>query len=72
MHAVPSPQEEKQEKLHEWFEIGAITMLAAYAIGCKMENRIRDKTEGTEVTLTTEEKVEDKTDYEKRGFRYIY
>ncbi|RSL52976.1 hypothetical protein CEP54_010611 [Fusarium duplospermum] len=54
------------------FEIGAITMLAAYAIGCKMENRIRDQREGTEVTLTTEEMLEDKTDYEKRGFRYIY
>ncbi|EEU36118.1 uncharacterized protein NECHADRAFT_53068 [Fusarium vanettenii 77-13-4] len=54
------------------FEIGAITILAAYAIGCKIENRIRDKREGTEVTLTTEEMLEDKTDYEKRGFRYIY
>lgn len=32
------------------FEIGAITILAAYAIGCKIENRIRDKREGTEVT----------------------
>jgi hypothetical protein len=52
-------------------EISAITILAAYAIGCKIKNRIRDKREGTEVTLTTEEMLEDKTHYEKRGFRYI-
>lgn len=54
------------------FEVAAICLLAAYAIGCKIENRRRDAREGTDVCLTQEEMLEDKTDYEKKGFRYIY
>lgn len=54
------------------FEIGAISMLAVYAIGCTIENNQRDKREGTDIVLDDNEMIEDKTDYEKRAFRYVY
>lgn len=53
------------------FEITAIFLLRIYAIGCKIENKRRNKREGTNVELSLGEMVDDKTDYEKRGFRYI-
>jgi ACS family allantoate permease-like MFS transporter len=54
------------------FEISAIFLLGVYAVGCMIENKRRDKREGTNVEPTVAEMVEDKTDYEKRGFRYVY
>lgn len=35
-------------------EIGAMTIIAPYAVGWKIENTIRDKREGIEVTLMAE------------------
>ncbi|KAH6976361.1 major facilitator superfamily domain-containing protein [Ilyonectria sp. MPI-CAGE-AT-0026] len=54
------------------FEIAAICLLGMYAVGCKIENKRRDKREGEYVELSLGEMVDDKTDYEKRGFRYVY
>lgn len=54
------------------FEVTAICTLLAYATGCIIENRKRDKAEGTDVPVQVEEQLGDLTDYEKRGFRYIY
>lgn len=54
------------------FEVVAICCLAVYAVGCNIENRRRDKIEGTNVDVSLEELLSDKTDYEKRGFRYVY
>lgn len=54
------------------FEIVAIACLAAYAVGCIIENRIRDKREGTDIDVTLDTQLGDLTDYEKKGFRYIY
>ncbi|ETS73441.1 hypothetical protein PFICI_15046 [Pestalotiopsis fici W106-1] len=53
-------------------EILAIVCLLAYAGGCEIENRLRDKREGTNPSTTVSEMLEDKTDYEKQGFRYVY
>ena len=54
------------------FEITAIACLAAYAAGCMIENKRRDRKEGVGVSVTADEQLEDLTDYEKRGFRYSY
>ncbi|KAH7016372.1 major facilitator superfamily domain-containing protein [Microdochium trichocladiopsis] len=54
------------------FEIVAIASLAAYAIGCRIENSRRDKAEGSDVSVSMKEQLGDLTDYEKTGFRYVY
>ncbi|RYC83108.1 hypothetical protein BFJ63_vAg14043 [Fusarium oxysporum f. sp. narcissi] len=54
------------------FEATAIYALLAYAGGCIVENRKRDKAEGTDVSVRVEDQLGDLTDYEKKGFRYIY
>ena len=54
------------------FEITAIACLAAYAAGCVVENRRRDRREGVDVDGNADEQLGDLTDYEKRGFRYSY
>ncbi|PCD44651.1 hypothetical protein AU210_000108 [Fusarium oxysporum f. sp. radicis-cucumerinum] len=54
------------------FEATAICALLAYAGGCIVENRKRDKAEGTDVSVRVEDQLGDLTDYEKKGFRYIY
>ncbi|KAF4837641.1 putative transporter [Colletotrichum siamense] len=54
------------------FEVVAIACMVAYAVGCMIENRIRDRKEGTEVDVTVVDRLGDLTDYEKRGFRYVY
>ncbi|KAF4431480.1 Major facilitator superfamily domain general substrate transporter [Fusarium acutatum] len=54
------------------FEVTAICALLAYAGGCIIENRKRDKAEGTDVSVRVEDQLGDLTDYEKKGFRYIY
>ncbi|KAH8894000.1 MFS general substrate transporter [Thozetella sp. PMI_491] len=54
------------------FEVVAILSLAGYAAGCIIENRKRDRLEGTDVDVTVGEQLGDLTDYEKRGFRYVY
>ncbi|KAK5989278.1 putative transporter [Cladobotryum mycophilum] len=53
-------------------ECVAILCMAAYALGCIVENRRRDKREGREVYLTVTDQLGDLTDYEKKGFRYVY
>lgn len=54
------------------FEAAAILCMLGYMFGCIIENRIRDKREGTNIEVTMDEQLEDLTDYEKRGFRYVY
>ncbi|RSM10004.1 hypothetical protein CDV31_007410 [Fusarium ambrosium] len=54
------------------FEVAAICCITAYAVGCFMENRRRDRKEGTNVSVGADEQFGDLTDYEKRGFRYLY
>ncbi|KAJ3548281.1 hypothetical protein NM208_g1096 [Fusarium decemcellulare] len=54
------------------FEVTAICCMAAYAVGCMIENKRRDKMEGNDVSVMVEEQLGDLTDYEKKGFRYIY
>ncbi|CAI6092377.1 unnamed protein product [Clonostachys chloroleuca] len=54
------------------FEIAAIACMAVYATGCKVENKMRDAKEGAAGELSTGHQLGDLTDYEKRGFRYIY
>ncbi|KAF4812292.1 putative transporter [Colletotrichum siamense] len=54
------------------FEVLAIACMVAYAVGCMIENRIRDRKEGTEVDITVVDQLGDLTDYEKRGFRYVF
>ncbi|EXL91776.1 hypothetical protein NOF04DRAFT_16593 [Fusarium oxysporum II5] len=54
------------------FEATAICALLAYAGGCIVENRKRDKAEGTDVSVRVEDQLGDLTDYEKKGFLYIY
>jgi ACS family allantoate permease-like MFS transporter len=54
------------------FEIASICCLAAYAGGCIIENRRRDKREGTDVSTHINDQLGDLTDYEKKCFRYIY
>lgn len=54
------------------FEVLEITSLAIYAIGCMIENKRRDRLEGTDVDVTMTDLVGDMTDREKRGFRYVY
>lgn len=54
------------------FEVISICCMAAYATGCIIENRRRDQREGTDVSVTVDDQLGDLTDYEKKGFRYIY
>ncbi|KAF6813223.1 allantoate permease [Colletotrichum sojae] len=54
------------------FEVIAIACMAAYAAGCMIENRRRDKKEGLNIEVSVDDQLGDLTDYEKRGFRYIY
>ncbi|KAF6837195.1 allantoate permease [Colletotrichum plurivorum] len=54
------------------FEVVAIACMAAYAAGCMIENRRRDKGEGLNIEVSVDDQLGDLTDYEKRGFRYIY
>ncbi|KAM0425060.1 hypothetical protein ACHAPT_009619 [Fusarium lateritium] len=54
------------------FEVAAICCIAAYAVGCFVENRRRDQKEGRGVAVGVGEQFGDLTDYEKRGFRYLY
>lgn len=54
------------------FEVVAIICMLAYMVGCMIENRIRDKREGTHVEVTIDTQLDDLTDYEKKGFRYVY
>lgn len=51
----------------------AIVSLIAYAVGLNLENKRRDRIEGGQVgEVSNEEALEDCTDREKRGFRYVY
>ncbi|EEU39001.1 uncharacterized protein NECHADRAFT_3210, partial [Fusarium vanettenii 77-13-4] len=54
------------------FEVAAICCIMAYAVGCFIENRQRDRKEGINVSVGADEQFGDLTDYEKRGFRYLY
>jgi hypothetical protein len=54
------------------FEVTAICALLAYAAGCMIENKKRDNAKGTVVSVQVDEQMGDLTDYEKKGFRYIY
>ncbi|KAL6365181.1 hypothetical protein LRP88_01163 [Fusarium phalaenopsidis] len=54
------------------FEVAAICCVTAYAVGCFLENKRRDRKEGTNVSVGADEQFGDLTDYEKRGFRYLY
>lgn len=54
------------------FEIAAIACMAAYATGCKIENKRRDAKEGVIGELSADLQLGDLTDYEKRGFRYLF
>lgn len=54
------------------FEVVAIVCMAAYAAGCIIENRRRDRKEGVNVEVSVNDQLGDLTDYEKKGFRYIY
>lgn len=54
------------------FEVVAMACMAAYAVGCYIENKRRDEQEGTDIDVTIYEQLGDLTDYEKKGFRYIY
>ncbi|KAH7039560.1 major facilitator superfamily domain-containing protein [Microdochium trichocladiopsis] len=45
------------------FEIVAIASLAAYAIGCRIENNRRDEADGSGVSVSMEEQLGDLTDY---------
>ncbi|WAO90695.1 Hypothetical protein NCS54_00813200 [Fusarium falciforme] len=53
-------------------EVAAICCITAYTVGCFMENKQRDRKEGTNVSVGADEQFGDLTDYEKRGFRYLY
>lgn len=54
------------------FEVTAICALLVYAGGCIIENKKRDRREGIDVMMNINEQLGDLTDYEKKGFRYIY
>jgi MFS transporter, ACS family, allantoate permease len=54
-------------------EIGAISCMALYAAGCYLENRKRDRIEGSvPEQLSTVDMLDDLTDKEKPNFRYVY
>ncbi|KAM6525188.1 hypothetical protein FALCPG4_010746 [Fusarium falciforme] len=53
-------------------EVAAICCITAYTVGCFMENKQRDRKEATNVSVGADEQFGDLTDYEKRGFRYLY
>lgn len=50
----------------------AIVSLMVYAIGLNLENKRRDRNEGELGDMADEVVLEDCTDKEKRGFRYVY
>lgn len=50
----------------------AIVSLAVYAVGLMLENRRRDRIEGQQTELPNAVALEDCTDKEKFGFRYVY
>ncbi|CAH0018603.1 unnamed protein product [Clonostachys rhizophaga] len=54
------------------FEIVAAVAICVYGLGCRWENRQRDKKQADEYDMSTEEMLEDKTDKEKPAFRYVY
>ncbi|KAK1963844.1 hypothetical protein LY78DRAFT_748823 [Colletotrichum sublineola] len=54
------------------FEAAAVACLAAYGIGCAVENKRRGVAEGSNVSVSVAEQLGDLTDYEKKGFRYVY
>ncbi|KGO67248.1 Major facilitator superfamily domain, general substrate transporter [Penicillium expansum] len=54
------------------FEICAILSLAVYAFGCMIENKRRDQREGKDIQVSTAHQLSDLTDWQKKGFRYIY
>jgi len=54
------------------FEVASIVCLAIYAGGCIIENRRRDKLEGRGVEVSVAHMLDDRTDREKKGFRYVY
>ncbi len=54
------------------FEVAAIICLAIYAVGCRQENKRRDKLEGQSAPLSIALALDDRTDREKVGFRYVY
>ncbi|KAL4967095.1 MFS general substrate transporter [Aspergillus stella-maris] len=57
-------------------EIGAICCMGLYALGCYLENRSRDAKEAAAAEPTAElsaqEMLDDVTDKEKPGFRYVF
>jgi hypothetical protein len=53
------------------FEVAAICCITAYAVGCFLENKQRDR-EGTNISVGADEQFGDLTDYEKGGFRHLY
>lgn len=54
------------------FEIAAIVCLAVYGVGCYYENRQRDRAERDDIDVTLEDQLDDRTDNEKPGFRYVF
>lgn len=53
-------------------EIGAIACMALYAGGCYWENARRDKAAGANPEVSVDTMLDDLTDWEKPGFRYVY
>ncbi|KAJ4213708.1 hypothetical protein NW759_010704 [Fusarium solani] len=53
------------------FEVAAICCITAYAVGCFLENKQRDR-EGTNVSVGADEQFRDLTDYERGGVRHLY
>lgn len=54
------------------FELAAIGCLAVYGIGCWTENKRRDRLEGDMLDITLTDQLDDRTDKEKPGFRYVF
>jgi 3-hydroxyacyl-CoA dehydrogenase len=52
-------------------EIAAIAAMAIYAVGVRWENARRDKKEQGVLEVSTETMLDDLTDKEKPGFRYV-
>lgn len=46
--------------------------MALYAIGCMLENKRRDKLQGSAAELSINDMLDDLTDKEKPDFRYVY
>ncbi|KAH6683371.1 major facilitator superfamily domain-containing protein [Halenospora varia] len=53
------------------FEIGAVSLMAAYALGVQIENRLRDRKQTGTEEITLGESLEDLTDWEKPRYRYV-